>query len=355
MRESLSSELERSVQENSRLREELLSSRERERLSLNIQMDMGVAGQLGDATLGNVTGNKPGLYGDADKGQLDEECELDSGTNSEQEQTTPGEGDEGNTLLFELDMQYRVLIEKYEALLEARRRDFEAEDATNAAIMSASMHSQATSEDCCEDSSASGITSTSGADQRDASCQTDVQVIKKRNNNHSGNAPNNGGHHHNSSRRFVSLATEPAFSTNCTNKHLLVQPSATGNKSASAGFSLEQLSAADQETFNRHFEHSPPEYKKLFAEIFAVLKRKVAEIPLTCAAEPRQPTPLLQDLESRLECNLEKLKATVPPHVRFTRSYAEVVRARQQQAQQIRAQAQRNMMLNAARNQQQPY
>lgn len=59
---------------------------------------------------------------------------------------------------------------------------------------------------------------------------------------------------------------------------------------------------------------------------------------------------LFPDLESHLECNLEKLKATVPPHVRFTRSYAEVVRARQQQAQQVRAQAQRNVIIGSVRS-----
>ena len=51
MRETLSSELERSVQENARLREELLSSRERERLSLNIQMELG--GTVNNLDVGN--------------------------------------------------------------------------------------------------------------------------------------------------------------------------------------------------------------------------------------------------------------------------------------------------------------
>lgn len=41
LRENLSSELDRSVQEIARLQEELLCSRQRERASLNIQMEIG--------------------------------------------------------------------------------------------------------------------------------------------------------------------------------------------------------------------------------------------------------------------------------------------------------------------------
>ncbi|XP_022691946.1 cerebellar degeneration-related protein 2-like isoform X2 [Varroa jacobsoni] len=328
MRENLSSELERSVQENARLRDELLSSRERERLSLNIQMEMGGTVPSLDLSKDNKSDSL---------NEEDEQCEVDSGMNSGAEQESEAV-EKGNTLLYELDMQYRVLIEKYEALLEARKRDIEAEQA-----MAASVHSQIHSDTDAVVSTCSETTSSDSHlliettrepnGQKDAACQTEIQVLKKRGCSEQ-TSPINGA----PTRSSLRLpATEPAISTNRT-VHLSGQTQARNASSCLASFS-----EADQETFNKHFEHSPPEYKKLFAEIFAVLKKKVAEMPMCEITSDRQPTPILPDLESHLECNLEKLKATVPPHVRFTRSYAEVVRARQQQAQQVRAQAQRNV------------
>lgn len=59
----------------------------------------------------------------------DDLCEVGMGSEDTQQQQESPVLEEGNTLLYELDMQYRVLIEKYEALLEARKRDMEAEDA----------------------------------------------------------------------------------------------------------------------------------------------------------------------------------------------------------------------------------
>ncbi|OQR72290.1 hypothetical protein BIW11_01330 [Tropilaelaps mercedesae] len=342
VRESLSSELERSVQENARLRDELLSSRERERLSLNIQMDMG-----GTGNLINLPDKKKCSTFSLD--EEDEICEVNPGMNSGAEQESEVDGvEEGNTLLYELDMQYRVLIEKYEALLEARKRDIEAEDA-----MTASMHSQIPSDVGIRPDilSSPKVTPSYSLVERtnesisptlkDAACQTDIQILKKRNCFDEVTpitvAPSR------SSYRLP--ATEPAISTN-----RIVQHHGGSQVSIRKGGSCpDAFSESDQETFNKHFEHSPPEYKKLFAEIFAVLKKKVAEMPL-CDTSERQPTPVLPDLESRLECNLEKLKATVPPHVRFTRSYAEVVRARQLQAKQVRAQTQRNIIIGTAQN-----
>ena len=212
---------------------------------------------------------------------------CDSGTPSgvEQEQGPEAEHEEGNTLLYELDMQYRVLIEKYEALLEARRRDFEAEDA-----MTASMHSQVQSDaglgsevpstpELPENSSTTGGTDAAAASSqlKDAACQTEIQVLKKKKQHIVDVQPVTVAPK--SCSKFPNI--EPAISTNVQSGH-----------QANA---LSALSVADQETFNKHFEHSPPEYKKLFAEIFAVLKRKVAEMP-TCAtgiAQERQPSPVL--------------------------------------------------------------
>ncbi|XP_028967915.1 cerebellar degeneration-related protein 2 [Galendromus occidentalis] len=330
MRETLSSELERSVQENARLREELLSSRERERLSLNIQMELG--GTVGDLDIGNKPCSNLSVDGDDDNGPSETQSET-------RQQEADTEQEEGNTLLYELDMQYRVLIEKYEALLEARRRDFEAEDA-----MTASMHSKGQSDAGLgsevsitpelDDNALNADAEPNAQRLKDAACQTEILVLKKKKQHIVDVQPVTVPPK--SCSKFPQI--EPAISTNTVH---------SGHQATNA---LSTLSVADQETFNRHFEHSPPEYKKLFAEIFAVLKRKVAEMP-ACAsgiAQERQPSPVLPELETRLECNLEKLKATVPPHIRLTRSYAEVVRARQQQAQQMRMQAQRNMNLDAA-------
>lgn len=169
-------------------------------------------------------------------------------------------------------------------------------------------------------------------ERQDAACQTDIQVLKKQRPSMDKQAMTTQPR---SSSRLPALT--PALTTNI--------PASKTTTSVQSDYSftpasMTKLSEADQATFNRHFENSPPECKRLFAEIFAVLKRKVAEMPAcSVASSPSpnhlhhaSPVQLFPDLESRLESNLEKLKAVVPPHIRFARSYAEVVRNRQQQA-----------------------
>lgn len=184
------------------------------------------------------------------------------------------EAEAGNTLLYELDMQYRVLIEKYEALLEARKRDMEAEDAVVESLTQSttSIGDAADPEHSAEPASRTASTETVTT-LKDVGCQTEILVLKKRNisNPAVGNAPITVA----PSRSSYRLpATEPAISTR--------------NLASTGGSALAVLSEADQETFNRHFEHSPPEYKKLFAEIFAVLKKKVAEMPICEVSNARQ-------------------------------------------------------------------
>lgn len=260
-----------------------------------------------------------------------DEDSLPNGSQVAHQTTQSQDAESQVSLLSELDAQYRLLIDKYEALLDARCRSLDLNGPPN------------------------GMTSwTSGVppkapehagkkvvgDYPSLSATSDAESAE------SGEASLSSG--------FSEMTTERCFADQGVQTDLVPVE-------ARRQLALDLAAASAGDPLGQHFSRSPPEYKKLFAEIFAVLKRTVtdvtsvekspAETPCvsdgaqsprkssatsSCRTESPNPSPIKRKLKTNLDisklCDVvdrqgptfqqEEIKVRLPGGV----SYAEAVR-----------------------------
>lgn len=247
-REQMQAEIDGLVQENMHLQEQVLASQEREHQCLNLQMEMDLLDdknmcpscrmftrmnedphaeeELVEVDHFSMMQLKNGVvvYGDQDS--LPPEVEataVPSGNLAAAETISTQTRDAENqvSLLSELDAQYRALIEKYEALLDARCRSLD-DDLTPAKSPDP------------------------GEKKRDYPSLSTVSDAES------------------AESTLSSGFSEPTESRSVADQAVQTED---GRSSAL------DLSAADP--VSQRFTHGPPEYKKLFADIFAVLKQTV--------------------------------------------------------------------------------
>lgn len=263
-REELQTEVDNLVQENMRLQEEVLASQEREHQCLNLQMEMDILDddkhlcpncrtlskldrceepeeELTELDHFSMVQLKDGLVVYGDQEGLPEAI-VDTQPAATQSQDAESQV----SLLSELDAQYRLLIDKYEALLDARCRSLGLDGPAPEAGWASGTKP-----------AAAPATAAKKADYPSLSTGSDAESAE------SGEASLSSG--------FSEMAAERLFAD---------QGVQTDGSTAEARrqLALDLTAIASQgDPLGQHFSRSPPEYKKLFAEIFAVLKRTVTD------------------------------------------------------------------------------
>lgn len=261
-REELQTEVDNLVQENMRLQEEVLASQEREHQCLNLQMEMDILEddkrlcsncrllnrldrceepeeELSELDHFSMVQLKDGLVVYGDQGSLPEITESRPVAQSQDAESQV-------SLLSELDAQYRLLIDKYEALLDARCR-------------SLGLDGPAAEPTWASTKSASPISAVKKSDYPSLSMGSDAESAE------SGEASLSSG--------FSEVTTERLFTDQAVQTDM-------ASAEARRQLALDLTAIKNQgcgDPLGQHFSRSPPEYKKLFAEIFAVLKRTVTD------------------------------------------------------------------------------
>ncbi|CAN8002330.1 unnamed protein product [Ixodes hexagonus] len=277
-REGLQTELDELVQENMRLQEQVLASQEREHQCLNLQMEMDLLEdddthlcpsckvlskldrceepeeELAELDHFSMVQLEDGVvvYGDHDS--------LPDATALPQPPAPSQDAESQVSLLSELDAQYRLLIDKYEALLDARCRSLDLNDLTGGTATGSPApwttrgHAKPSEHDGKKSRDYPSLSNASDAESAESG-ETSLS---------SGFSEGTTAERCFSDQAVQTVHSEPA--------------------SAEARRQLAlDLAAAGGDPLRQHFSRSPPEYKKLFAEIFAVLKQTVTD---ATAVEP---------------------------------------------------------------------
>ncbi|XP_037523439.1 cerebellar degeneration-related protein 2-like isoform X1 [Rhipicephalus sanguineus] len=260
-REELQTEVDNLVQENMRLQEEVLASQEREHQCLNLQMEMDILEddkrlcsncrllnrldrceepeeELSELDHFSMVQLKDGLvvYGDQDS--LPEVVDSRPVAQSQDAESQV-------SLLSELDAQYRLLIDKYEALLDARCRSLGLDGPVAEPTWAGTK-------------SASPVSAVKKNDYPSLSTGSDAESAE------SGEASLSSG--------FSEVTTERVFTDQAVQTD-----TASAEARRQLALDLTAIKNQGDDPLGQHFSRSPPEYKKLFAEIFAVLKRTVTD------------------------------------------------------------------------------
>lgn len=261
-REELQTEVDNLVQENMRLQEEVLASQEREHQCLNLQMEMDILEddkrlcsncrllnrldrceepeeELSELDHFSMVQLKDGLvvYGDQDS--LPEVVDSRPVAQSQDAESQV-------SLLSELDAQYRLLIDKYEALLDARCRSLGLDGPIAEPTWAGTK-------------SSSPVSAVKKTDYPSLSTGSDAESAE------SGEASLSSG--------FSEVTTERVFTDQAVQTEAA---SAEARRQLALDITAIKNQGSD-DPLGQHFSRSPPEYKKLFAEIFAVLKRTVTD------------------------------------------------------------------------------
>ncbi|XP_077490242.1 cerebellar degeneration-related protein 2-like isoform X1 [Amblyomma americanum] len=262
-REELQAEVDNLVQENMRLQEEVLASQEREHQCLNLQMEMDILEddrhlcsncralnrleqceepeeELAELDHFSMVQLKDGLVVYGEQENMPEA--IDS-----RPQAQSQDAESQVSLLSELDAQYRLLIDKYEALLDARCR-------------SLALDGPAPEPGWTGAKSASPVAAVKKSDYPSLSTGSDAESAE------SGEASLSSG--------FSEMTPERVFTDQAVQTDAAL---AEAKRQLALDLTVIKNQGASGDPLGQHFTRSPPEYKKLFAEIFAVLKRTVTD------------------------------------------------------------------------------
>ncbi|XP_064478844.1 cerebellar degeneration-related protein 2-like isoform X2 [Ornithodoros turicata] len=253
-KEEMQAEIDSLIQENMHLQEQVLASQEREHQCLNLQMEMDLLDDKNmcpSCRIFTASNQHPGcepeeelaeldhfammqlkngvvVYGDQDSLPADVEATAIATNPSAGDATQTQDAENQVSLLSELDTQYRALIEKYEALLDARCRSLNDERLARSPDMAGKKGDYASLSTMSDTESAESSLSSGFSEPTENRCLADQAVQTE-------------------------LSVEERKSSSTLNLTAVVDP------------------------VSQRFTHSPPEYKKLFAEIFAVLKQTVQD------------------------------------------------------------------------------
>lgn len=344
-KEGLQSELDDLIQENMRLQEQVLASQEREHQCLNLQMEMDL---LEDDDRHLCPSCKVLSKLDRCEEPEEELAELDHFSMVQLEDGVVVYGDHDSlpdvsavpqppapsqdaesqvSLLSELDAQYRLLIDKYEALLDARCRSLDLNEPAGgtAAGSPAPWASRGRAKPSLDhgEKKARDYPSLSNASDAESAESGETSLS--------------------------SGFSEGTTAERCFSDQAVQTSEPASSAEARRQLALDLAAAGGIDPLGPHFSRSPPEYKKLFAEIFAVLKQTVTDAtPVESAsgeallASPRKSnqassrgsSPGKRMLKTNLDisklCDVDK---QVPPRAEETKvqlpgslTYAEAVR-----------------------------
>lgn len=267
-REGLQSELDDLVQENMRLQEQVLASQEREHQCLNLQMEMDLLEddkhlcpsckvlskldrceepeeELAELDHFSMVQLEDGIvvYGDHDS--------LPDAPVVPQTPAQSQDAESQVSLLSELDAQYRLLIDKYEALLDARCRSLDLNEPVGGTRSPALWGCRGAKHSEHDGKKARDYPSLSNASDAESAESGETSLS-------SGFSEGTTAERCFSDRAVQTVQSEPASAE--VRRQLALD-----------------LAVAGGDPLGQHFSRSPPEYKKLFAEIFAVLKQSVTD------------------------------------------------------------------------------
>ncbi|XP_022239526.1 cerebellar degeneration-related protein 2-like [Limulus polyphemus] len=198
----------------------------------------------------------------------------------------------GVSLLSELDAQYRDLIDKYENILSSHRYTLEETAAQSSDIegsKSANKIDDETTNNCKLDAKQPGneLTATlhwSSTLPEFSGAKSGIEELSE-----VGDSSLSSGFSESSERGMIDqqVQTEQLFET--------------GREETAFRKTLDLSSSSN--CLNGHFSHSPPEYKRLFEEIFAVLKKS-----LHSDLEANKQLPLTPSLEEGIQISNEQPK-----------------------------------------------
>ncbi|EEC03585.1 conserved hypothetical protein [Ixodes scapularis] len=251
-KEGLQSELDDLIQENMRLQEQVLASQEREHQCLNLQMEMDL---LEDDDRHLCPSCKVLSKLDRCEEPEEELAELDHFSMVQLEDGVVVYGDHDSLPDIELDAQYRLLIDKYEALLDARCRSLDLNEPAGgtAAGSPAPWASRGRAKPSLDhgEKKARDYPSLSNASDAESAESGETSLS--------------------------SGFSEGTTAERCFSDQAVQTSEPASSAEARRQLALDLAAAGGIDPLGTHFSRSPPEYKKLFAEIFAVLKQTVTD------------------------------------------------------------------------------